>query len=129
MAMNRVQFQPGLSMPEFMAQCGTEEQCEEAVCASRWPEGYGCVRFGCSVNSSFRREGRLYFQCSACRYQCSPISRTVFGARKLPLRLWFLATHLLTQSKNNVAALEQLPGAEIWAADVSSGSGPVGRPR
>lgn len=35
MAMNRVQFQPGLSMPEFMDQYGTEEQCEDAVFASR----------------------------------------------------------------------------------------------
>lgn len=106
MAMNRVQFQPGLSLPDFMAQYGTEEQCEDALCASRWPQGYSCVRCSCSDNSSFRREGRLYFQCSACRYQCSPISRTVFGATKLPLRLWFLAMQLLTQSKNNVAALE-----------------------
>jgi hypothetical protein len=27
MAMNRVQFQPGLSMPEFFQQFGTEAQC------------------------------------------------------------------------------------------------------
>jgi hypothetical protein len=43
MAMNRVQFQPGLSLPEFMARYGTDEQCEDAVCASRWPEGFVCV--------------------------------------------------------------------------------------
>ena len=34
------------------------------------------------------------------------ISGTIFDATKLPLRLWFLAMHFLTQSKNNVAALE-----------------------
>lgn len=106
MAMNRVQFQPGLSMPDFMAQYGTDEQCEEALCASRWPSGFACSRCGCSVNSSFRREGRLYFQCSDCRHQCSVISGTIFEASKLPLRLWFLAMHFLTQSKNNIAALE-----------------------
>jgi len=106
MAMNRVQFQPGLSMPEFMNQYGTDAQCEDAVCASRWPDGFACLRCGCGVNSSFRREGRLYFQCAACRHQCSVISGTIFEASKLPLRLWFLAMHLLTQSKNNVAALE-----------------------
>jgi len=106
MAMNRVQFQPGLSMPEFMAQYGTDEQCEDAVCASRWPDGFACLGCGCSVSSSFRREGRMYFQCAACRHQWSVISGTIFEATKLPLRLWFLAMHLLTQSKNNVAALE-----------------------
>ena len=57
-------------------------------------------------SSSFRREGRLYFQCTACRHQCSVISGTIFEATKLPLSRWFLAMHLLTQSKNNVAALE-----------------------
>jgi hypothetical protein len=106
MAMNRVQFQPGLSMAEFMDQYGTEEQCEDAVCVSRWPDGFACPRCGTAEASSFRRDERLYFQCSACRHQCSVISGTVFEATKLPLRRWFLAMHLLTQSKNNVAALE-----------------------
>jgi hypothetical protein len=31
MAMNREQFQPGLSMAEFMDRYGTEAQCEAAL--------------------------------------------------------------------------------------------------
>jgi len=31
MAMNRVQFQPGLLMAEFLERYGTEEQCEAAA--------------------------------------------------------------------------------------------------
>jgi hypothetical protein len=31
MPMNRIQFQQGMSLPEFMASFGTEEQCAEAV--------------------------------------------------------------------------------------------------
>lgn len=106
MAMNRVQFQPGLSMAEFLDRYGSEDQCEAALIASRWPEGFACPACGSGENSSFRREGRLYWQCSACRHQCSVISGTIFEATKLPLTRWFLAMHLLTQSKNNVAALE-----------------------
>ena len=106
MAMNRVQFQPGLSMPEFLERYGSDDQCEAALVASRWPDGFTCPVCGLGENSSFRREGRLYFQCNACRHQCSVISGTVFEATKLPLTRWFLAMHLLTQSKNNVAALE-----------------------
>ncbi len=48
MAMNRVQFQPGLSMPEFLRQSGTEEQCESALERSRWPQGFCCPHCGCS---------------------------------------------------------------------------------
>ena len=42
MKMNRVQFQPGLSLPEFYRQFGTEEQCAEALEQARWPEGFRC---------------------------------------------------------------------------------------
>src|SRR4249920_1669774 len=76
MTMNRVQFQRGLSMAEFMNLYASDEQCETALIASRWPHGFACPGCGCSVNSSFRREGRLYWQCSACRHQCSVISGT-----------------------------------------------------
>ena len=106
MAMNRVQFQPGLSMAEFMARYGSDGSCEAALIESRWPKGFVCPSCGGGHSSSFRRKGRLYFQCTACRHQCSVISGTIFEATKLPLSRWFLAMHLLTQSKNNVAALE-----------------------
>ncbi len=106
MTMNRVQFQPGLSMAEFMDRYGSDDKCEAALIESRWPAGFACPACGCGHSSSFRREGRRYFQCTACRHQCSVISGTVFEATKLGLSRWFLAMHLLTQSKNNVAALE-----------------------
>ncbi|WP_279117110.1 transposase, partial [Acidithiobacillus thiooxidans] len=42
MAMNRVQFQKGLSLPEFIQRFGTEEQCAAALELARWPEGFHC---------------------------------------------------------------------------------------
>ncbi len=102
MKMNRVQFQPGLSMAEFMDRYGTDEQCETALVASRWPSGFACPACGGAARTSFRREGRRYWQCAGCQHQCSVTS----GTSKLPLTRWFLAMHLLTQVKNNVSALE-----------------------
>ena len=106
MAMNKVQFQKGLSMAEFMERYGSVEQCEQALMAWRWPQGFACPGCGSSAHSTFRRGTLLYLQCSACRFQCSLISGTIFAATKLPLTRWFLAMHLLTQAKNNVSALE-----------------------
>ncbi len=106
MKMNRVQFQPGLSMAEFMDRYGSDDQCEAALIDSRWPGGFVRPACGCGHSSSFRREGRLCFQCTACRHHCRVISGTIVEATKLGLSRWFLAMHLLTQSKNNVAALE-----------------------
>jgi ribosomal protein L37AE/L43A len=93
-------------MAEFMQRYGSEEQCEAALIESRWPSGFACPACGFGQCSSFRRQGRRYFQCTACRHQCSVISGTIFEATKLGLSRWFLAMHLLTQAKNNVAALE-----------------------
>lgn len=36
MAMNQIQFQRGLSMPEFQRRYGTDGQCESALFAARW---------------------------------------------------------------------------------------------
>jgi hypothetical protein len=58
------------------------------------------------VHSAFRRLGRMYWQCSACRSQCSVTPGTIFESSKLRLLTWFLAMHLLTQSKNFISALE-----------------------
>jgi len=107
MAMNRVQFQPGLSMPEFLQRYGTEAQCATALQAARWPHGFTCPACGGGpASTSFVRGGLRYWQCHACRHQCSLRSGTMFEASKLPLTRWFLALQLLTQAKNNVSALE-----------------------
>jgi hypothetical protein len=37
MAMNKVQFQKGLIIKDFMAKFGTEEKCETALAVARWP--------------------------------------------------------------------------------------------
>lgn len=106
MPMNRVQFQAGLSMPEFLQRYGTEQQCRAALQAQRWPAGFSCPACGAGARSSFERAGLRYWECAKCSRQTSLISGTLFEATKLPLARWFMAMQLLTQSKNNVSALE-----------------------
>lgn len=106
MAMNRVQFQAGLSMAEFMQQYGTEAKCYRSLYRSRWPHGFSCPECGKRARSRFRRQGRVYYQCRACRHQTTLTSGTLFEGSKLPLTKWFLAMHLLTVSKTNLSALE-----------------------
>ena len=107
MAINQIQFQAGLSMREFFERYGSEEQCEAALAAARWPQGWRCARCACS--RSFRtqnRTGRPLWECFVCGYQSSVTVGTVFEHTKLPLSNWFLAIYLMTQSKNAVSALE-----------------------
>lgn len=106
MAMNRVQFQPGLSLPAFLAQYGSEGRCEGALEAARWPDGFVCPRCAGKGCSKFYRHRQAYWQCSQCRHQSSLRSGTVFEHSRLPLRTWLLAMYLLGQSKTNLSALE-----------------------
>lgn len=104
--MNRVQFQKGLSMVHFHAQYGTEAKCHRALYRARWPQGFRCPACGDRRRSTFRRGRQQYYQCRACAHQTTVVSGTVFQSSKLPLTTWFLAIHLLTSTKTNLAALE-----------------------
>jgi len=104
-AMNRIQFQPGLSMPEFFQQHGAEAQCEAALEKARWPDGFRCPRCGGSAHCVLHGSARKLFQCNACRHQSSLIAGTVFQGTKLRLTVWFLALYLISQAKTGLSAL------------------------
>ena len=106
MGINRVQFQPGLSMSEFIHRYGTEAKCYRALYKWRWPEGFRCPACAGRARSRFRRGDAIYYQCRACRHQTTLTAGTLFEGTKLPLRTWMLAMHLLTSTKTNLAALE-----------------------
>jgi transposase-like protein len=106
MSINRVQFQTGLSLAEFLERFGSEDQCHAELVAMRWPQGFVCADCRCEQYCGFVRDGRQYWQCSGCRGQFTVTCGTIFQATKLPLTRWFLAMHLMTQAKNNVSALE-----------------------
>ncbi len=105
MAMNRIQFQSGLSLPQFMRSFGTEAQCEEAVKVARWPQGFVCPRCDGSAHYVVGHGARKLFQCNACRHQASLTAGSLFANTKLPLTTWFLAIYLISQAKTGLSSL------------------------
>lgn len=105
MAMNRIQFQPGLSLPAFLEQFGTEAQCEAALEQVRWPQGFRCPRCGQAPHYVLHVGVHKSFQCQACRLQTSLIAGTLFQSTHLALTLWFLAIYLVSQAKTGLSAL------------------------
>lgn len=105
MVMNRIQFQPGLSLPAFLSQFGTEGQCEEALEISRWPEGFRCPECGNAEHYLLKVGSHKTFQCKSCRVQTSLISGTLFQSTHLALTIWFLAIYLVSQAKTGLSSL------------------------
>jgi len=105
MAMNRIQFQPGLSLPQFLNLFSTESLCAQALESARWPDGFRCPECGGAAHCVLRHSAHKVFQCNACRHQTSLIAGTVFQCTKLPLVTWFLAIYLVSQAKTGISAL------------------------
>jgi len=118
MKMNRIQFQAGMSLSQFLADYGSESQCEAVLEKSRWPQGFQCPRCKAMEHSSYRRGRVKVFQCRACRTQTTLTEGTIFHSTKLPLTRWFQAMYFLSQTKNNVSVLElrRLAGLSYPAA-------------
>ncbi len=104
--MNKIQFQKGISLNQFLDLYGAVEQCEATVETARWPKGF--QRPNCSGQEHYRyRRGKvLIFQCRSCRKQTTLTEGTIFHSSKLPLTAWFQAMFLMTQSKNTISILE-----------------------
>ena len=86
MARNPVQFQKGLSLSDFNARYGREEQCHAALIEMRWPEGFVCPK--CDGRKYSYAKARRIFQCSACRAQTSVKAGTIFHKSRTPLMKW-----------------------------------------
>lgn len=101
---NPVQFQRGLSLPEFMENYGTESQCIEALKQIRWPNGWRCPI--CGEEKHCWLEKRRLFQCNKCHYQGSITAQTMFEGTKLSLTKWFLSIYIISTAKNGISSLE-----------------------
>jgi len=103
MVKNWIQFQPGISLQEFISKFGTEEQCYLALFNWRWPHGFECPE--CGHDRYYKLKSKNLMQCCRCRSQTSITANTIFDSTKLPLTIWFLAIYLITQSKISISAL------------------------
>jgi transposase-like protein len=104
--MNKIQFQKGISLNQFLALYGNEAQCEAVVETARWPGGFRCPKCSGEAHYRYRRGTVIIFQCRNCRKQTTLTEGTIFHSSNLPLTTWFQAMFLLTQNKNNVSILE-----------------------
>ena len=104
MARNKVQFQKGISLSEFLKDYATEEQCFHALVKWRWPDGFRCSL--CHHDKHCQLKNRNLYQCNRCHHQTSVTAGTIFQSTKLPLTTWFQGIYFITQDKKGISALE-----------------------
>jgi transposase-like protein len=82
----------------------TKEQCRELLRRIRWPEGVRCTR--CQHTTVCWLKEQEKYECGKCRYQFSVTAGSIFHDSHLPLETWFLAVHLMVQSKKGMSACQ-----------------------
>jgi hypothetical protein len=55
MAKNIIQFQKGMSLPDFMQQYGKEDKCRHEIFQLRWPNGLICPNCGNDTYCTIRK--------------------------------------------------------------------------
>ncbi|HUF52605.1 MAG TPA: IS1595 family transposase [Dehalococcoidia bacterium] len=92
----------GVNLMTLLEQYGTEDKCREVLEGLRWPTGVQCPR--CAHDKVYRDEKRSQYDCADCGYQFSVTSGTVLHDTHLPLRKWFVAAYLMTESRKGISA-------------------------
>jgi transposase-like protein len=104
---NRVQYQEGFSLSDFIQAFGTEDKGLAALENARWPNGFRCPQCGEAESFGVIHDGRRKrYQCKSCRHQTTATAGTIFDSTKLPLATWFQAIYLITHAKNGISAME-----------------------
>lgn len=91
-----------MTLPDVNELYSTDERCRTLLERLRWPEGVMCPR--CKDTRISRLKDYSRYECSACQYQFTVTSGTIFHDSHLPLRYWFLAVLLLVEARKGMSA-------------------------
>lgn len=91
-----------MNLTQLIKTFDTEEKCYEHLIKVRWPKGVHCPR--CKSSNIHDIRGYRTWICRDCRYQFSATAGTIFHDSHIPLSKWFLAIHLMCESKKGISA-------------------------
>jgi len=93
-----------MTVREFRASFGDEQQCGEQLSLQRWPEGFACPR--CAGPSRGYMAFRRVHECARCGYQCSVTAGTIFHKTRTSLSSWFWAIYRMSHDKKGISAMQ-----------------------
>ena len=93
-----------MNLIKLMDDFASEDKCREVLKELRWPNGVSCIR--CGSTHIRHTAARDVFDCGGCGYEFTVTAGTMLHDSHLPLKKWFLAIYLLTESKKGISALQ-----------------------
>ena len=92
-----------LTLTRFAKQFINDDACLAEITKKRFPSGIVC-QVCQRVTTHYKLTQRPVYACKFCRSQTSPLVGTLFEKSTTPLRTWFFALYLMTQTRAQVSA-------------------------
>lgn len=94
-----------LTINQFHQRFPDDVACLETIKEKRFSDGSPCP--SCWQHATFYRvRGRTSYACGKCGRHVYPLKGTVFEGTRTPLKSWFYAMYLMSQTKTGVPAAE-----------------------
>ena len=93
------------TIKQFNQDFPDDDACLDTIFANRYGEMKFCPHCGAETKF-YRLKGRKAYSCAHCRHQLHPLAGTIFHKSETPLKSWFFAIYLFSNSKNGVSAKE-----------------------
>jgi len=92
------------TLAEFLEYFKDEDTCREHFTAIRFRNGEYCPH--CGHTKVYTFSGGKRYRCAKCKEDFRIQTGTVFGESKLPLRKWFIAIYLLSNSSKGISSVQ-----------------------
>ncbi len=87
---------------QFLKRFPNDDFCLEEIKRLKYPNGVFCT--DCNKKTiHYRVKNRTSYVCKDCRTQISPLTGTIFEKTTTPLRIWFYAIFLMTQTQAEIS--------------------------
>lgn len=94
------------TVKEFFERYPDDDACLDEIMAARMPDLLACPGCGVASPKFHRLSQRRAYSCQDCGHHYYPCADTLFKDSRTPLRSWFYAIYLFTQSRHGVPAKE-----------------------
>src|SRR3989344_4797356 len=91
------------TISRFLERFPSNEACLEEIKNLRYPNGIHCAKCD-KVTSYYKVSGRTAYACQFCGSFIYPLAGTIFDKTSTPLKLWFYAIFIISNTRSGVSA-------------------------